>query len=189
MLVVVTGGSGSGKSVYAEKLLARLAEMQKGQSYYIATMKPFGSEGQERVARHQKQRQQYGFITVEQYTRIGKTGIPSDGTVNVLLECMSNLVANEMFDDGNIRSVEELTRDITSGIEQLYTNCRNLVVVTNEVFSDGSGNGNGYDRETLEYSRCVGAVNRRLAKIADSVVEVVYSIPVIIKKEQNGGIV
>lgn len=77
MLVVVTGGSGSGKSVYAEKLLARLADTQEGQKIYIATMKPFGSEGQERISRHRVQRQAYGFLTVEQYTRIEEAQIPA----------------------------------------------------------------------------------------------------------------
>lgn len=190
MLVVVTGGSGSGKSVYAEQLLAEqpLTEagktqkvQKKAQKYYIATMKPFGSEGQERIARHQKQRQGGGFITVEQYTQIEKANIPPGETVNALLECMSNLVANEMFDDNNTRSVEELVRDITGGIEKLYAHCRHLVIVTNEVSSDG----NNYDRETMEYIRCLGAINQHLAKIADSVVEVVYSIPVKIKGENK----
>lgn len=179
MLVVVTGGSGSGKSVYAEKLLARFADTQEGQKIYIATMKPFGSEGQERIARHRVQRQAYGFLTVEQYTRIEEAQIPAGQTANVLLECMSNLVANEMFDNDNRRSVKELVRDIMGGIEELYAHCSNLVIVTNEVFSDG----NDYDRETMEYIRCLGKINQCLAGIADSVVEVVYSIPVKIKGE------
>lgn len=174
MLVVVTGGSGSGKSVYAEALITRLAEADK---YYIATMKPFGAEGQHRIARHRQQRQGSGFITVEQYTQIEKTAIPTGEHTTALLECMSNLVANEMFDGGSTRSAEELVRDITAGIENLYTRCRHLVIVTNEVFSDG----NRYDRETAEYIRCLGTINQHLAKMADSVVEVVYSIPVKIK--------
>ena len=166
MLVVVTGGSGSGKSVYAEALITRLAKADK---YYIATMKPFGAEGQ--------QRQGSGFITVEQYTQIEKTAIPTGEHTTALLECVSNLVANEMFDGGSTRSAEELVCDITAGIVNLYTRCCHLVIVTNEVFSDG----NRYDRETAEYIRCLGTINRHLAKIADSVVEVVYSIPVKIK--------
>ena len=180
MLVVVTGGSGSGKSVYAEKLLAKLANTQKEQkeqNIYLATMKPFGSEGQERIARHRKQRQEYGFFTVEQYTQIEKAQIPAGKTANVLLECMSNLVENEMFDNANTRSVEVLVRDITGGIEMLYAHCCHLVIVTNEVFSDG----NDYDGETMEYIRCLGKINQHLADIADRVVEVVYSIPVKIK--------
>ena len=174
MLVVVTGGSGSGKSVYAETLLTRLAKADK---YYIATMKPFGAEGQERIARHRQQRKGSGFITVEQYTQIEKTGIPAGVHTDALLECMSNLVANEMFDDSRTRCVEALVRDITDGIAKLYTRCRHLVIVTNEVFSDG----NRYDRETAEYIRCLGTINQHLTKMADSVIEVVYSIPVKIK--------
>ncbi len=179
MLVVVTGGSGSGKSVYAEKLLFRLAQDKNMRNYYIATMKPFGVEATERIARHREQRQTYGFCTVEQYTRIEEAQIPTGKTANVLLECMSNLVANEMFDNGNDRGVEALVRDITDGIRKLYARCRHLVIVTNEIFSDGTI----YDAHTMDYICCLGKINQCLAGLADSVVEVVYSIPVCIKGE------
>lgn len=179
MLVVVTGGSGSGKSVYAEKLLFQLAQGEKTGNYYIATMKPFGGEATERIARHREQRQTYGFCTVEQYMRIEGAQIPAGEAVNGLLECMSNLVANEMFDNGNGRSVEELVRDIMNGIKQLYARCCHLVIVTNEIFSDS----NSYDAQTMEYICCLGKINQCLAGLADSVVEVVYSIPVCIKGE------
>ena len=174
MLVVVTGGSGSGKSAYAEQLLTKLTNTEK---YYIATMKPFGEEGRKRIARHQKQRQESNFMTVEQYVQIEAADIPQ-GT-SALLECMSNLVANEMFDEVSRRSIEKLCHDIVSGVEQLYARCTHLVVVTNEVFSDG----NRYDKETRNYMECLGMINQRLAQIADCMVEVVYSIPVMIKGE------
>ena len=172
MLVIVTGGSGSGKSVYAEQLITKLADTEK---YYLATMKPFGEEGKKRVERHQKQRQGRDFITVEQYTQVGTADIPSGNSV--LLECMSNLVANEMFDETDARSVQEICRDIVSDIKQLYAQCEHLVIVTNEVFSDG----NRYDKETTVSIECLGMINQRLAQIADCRVEVVYSIPVMIK--------
>lgn len=174
MLIVITGGSGSGKSVYAEHLLTKLADTEK---YYIATMKPFDEETKKRIVRHQKQRQESNFITVEQYVKIETADIPKGASA--LLECMSNLVANEMFDETNIRQSNEIYDDIISGIERLYKRCKHLVVVTNEVFSDG----NCYDKETTKYIECLGLINQRLAQLADSMVEVVYSIPVCIKGE------
>ena len=49
----------------------------------------------------------------------------------------------------------------------------------NEIFSDGYR----YEEETMEYQRILGNINVRLAEMADCVTEVVYGIPVRIKKE------
>lgn len=171
MLTVITGGSGSGKSEYAEQLIMSFDGEKR---YYIATMKPYGEEGKKRVEKHWLQRKGRGFVTVEQYTEIENAHI-SYGA-DVLLECMSNLAANEMFDENTQRSPEQICSDILKGVEILYTKCNNLVIVTNEVFSDG----NIYDRETGEYIRCLGMINRKLAKKADKAIEVVYSIPVVL---------
>ena len=48
MLTVVTGGSGSGKSAYAEDLLLSYGPKER---IYIATMFPFDEESHRRIAR------------------------------------------------------------------------------------------------------------------------------------------
>ncbi|MCC8139666.1 MAG: bifunctional adenosylcobinamide kinase/adenosylcobinamide-phosphate guanylyltransferase [Lachnospiraceae bacterium] len=170
MLIVVTGGSGSGKSEYAESLVLRLA---KGPKLYIATMYPFDEESHQRIARHRRMRKGKGFDTLELYTGLKNADI--SGYDTALLECMSNLCANEMYQENGAgaRSAEE----ILDGVRQIYGQCRHLIIVTNEIFSDGID----YDPETVRYQRCLGEINRRLAKMADLVVEVVYSIPLIHK--------
>ena len=62
MIYLVTGGSGSGKSEYAEHLV-----MSSGcpVRYYVATMTVYGEEGKAKVLRHQELRRGKGFITVE----------------------------------------------------------------------------------------------------------------------------
>ena len=86
--------------------------------------------------------------------------------------------ANEIFDPsgaGKARAEEE----ILAGVSRLAHQARNLVLVTNEIFSDGYR----YEEETMEYQRILGNINVRLAEMADCVTEVVYGIPVRIKKE------
>ena len=61
MLRLIIGGSASGKSEYAERLVCSLP----GKRIYAATMEPFGEEGRERIARHRKLREGKGFVTVE----------------------------------------------------------------------------------------------------------------------------
>lgn len=182
MFVLITGGSGSGKSEYAEKLMCTEEDSLEGR-YYIATMMPSGREGQKRMERHRKQREGCHFKTKEWYRDLHSLELP--GGCDVLLECMSNLLANEMFgqgEDGGMPHPEVVCRKILEGVEHLHSQCRNLTVVTNEVFSDGIL----YDDATMEYIRCLGQINRRLAQMADTVVEVVYSIPVYRKKSTAG---
>ena len=62
MIVLVTGGSGCGKSTWAEKLIA---SAPGGNRFYIATMQARDGESVRRVERHRAQRAGLGFATVE----------------------------------------------------------------------------------------------------------------------------
>ncbi|MCC8102192.1 MAG: bifunctional adenosylcobinamide kinase/adenosylcobinamide-phosphate guanylyltransferase [Clostridiales bacterium] len=234
---LVTGGSGSGKSAYAEDCVSRLLANRYGEEkvcpdlnrgaekkanahcvtslrcVYIATMIPYGEDGKRRVERHRRLRREKHFETIECYTGLEHLilenellemsrryetdanavlreirsdangalcgGMPENQTdvdYVVLLECMSNLVANEVFEpDGAGKGTVEA---IQRGIDSLRRQARHLIVVTNEVFSDGVS----YDTETMRYLSYLGAVNQAMAAQADMVTEVVYGIPVTVKK-------
>lgn len=104
MITLITGGSGSGKSAYAEKYICHVSN-EKGykEKYYIATMQVFDDEGQRKIDRHRRLRAGKGFITIEQPRDIQNavSKLQSESSLktgrSALLECMSNLVANEMF--------------------------------------------------------------------------------------------
>ena len=66
MLILVTGGSASGKSEYAEQCITMLHK-GKNTLLYLATMQPYGEEGAARVEKHRKQRAQRHFDTLEWY--------------------------------------------------------------------------------------------------------------------------
>jgi adenosylcobinamide kinase/adenosylcobinamide-phosphate guanylyltransferase len=174
MFVLVTGGSGSGKSAFAEKKVTSLREDRR---FYVATMRCFDEEGRKRVARHRKMREDKQFETLERYTDLKNLILPGEGTV--LLECMSNLVANELFEENGAgeRTVEE----VLLGIRHLLAQSRHLVVVTNEIFSDGIE----YGEETLRYQSYLGKINQGMAEQADEVYEVVYGIPLCRKGEKR----
>lgn len=86
MMILVTGGSGSGKSAFAEDQVVAFGEAER---IYIATMFPFDEESRKRVQRHQNMRKGKGFETIECYTGLERVRVPEGSTV--LLECMSNL--------------------------------------------------------------------------------------------------
>ena len=130
MLTLVTGGSGSGKSAFAEDRVLSLGE---GKRIYIATMHPFDEESHKRIERHRKMRAGKGFETVECYTGLKNAVLPGEsGKCVVLLECMSNLVANEMFEEQGAHQNTDCRGD--------YGRVKNLdwrqttVIVTNEIF-------------------------------------------------------
>ena len=171
MLTLVTGGSGSGKSAFAEDKVLAFGEAQR---VYIATMHPFDEESHKRIERHRKMRAGKGFETIECYTGLKDVKLPS-GCV-VLLECMSNLVANEMFEEQGAH--EQTVKDIMSGIDELVRQAAHVVIVTNEIFSDAVV----FDKEMASYLEYLGKINQAVALRADEVVEVVYGIPVYQKK-------
>lgn len=206
MMILIIGGSGSGKSSYAESLAASLAEKENIQTeeikkYYLATMKVFGEEERRKVERHKKLRHGKGFITIEQPTDIHKALEKVETRAGIaLLECISNLTANEMFAEkreGAIgieagtkdkaatedtwkigtESENEIAGKIEREIGVIKEKMEHLIVVSNNVFEDGIA----YDETTMAYIRVMGSVNRRLAAMADEVVEVAAGIPLIIK--------
>lgn len=210
MFCVVTGGSGSGKSRFAEDLIVSLYKenVQKsgsensGNLYYFATMVPCGRETKEKIARHRQLRAGKGFVTVECQTGLGNH-VPREEGFCVLLECMSNLAANELYMKetadtyGTVGSLGALdiakrsqekksakcVETVMEGIEKMLESCAHLVVVTNEVFSEAEM----VTEEMLRYKEVLGSINRLMAERADAVYEVTCGIPVQVKGPEIGG--
>lgn len=150
---------------------------EKDNLYYVATMMPFGEETLKKIERHKLMRKDKGFKTIECFYELEKIEIEKDSLV--LLECMSNLVANEMFSLKKDR--QRVVDDVLRGVERLKDITSNLIIISNEVFSDGLE----YDKESIEYIKCLGEINRKIAKMADQVIEVVYGIAVFNKGEDK----
>lgn len=166
MIALITGGSGSGKSAYAEDLAIR----QRAETYvYLATMQRYDdAETHRRIDRHRQMRAGKGFVTIEQPMDLDSAALPPHACV--LLECLPNLVANEMFGGGDCAR-------IPGALRRLAARCDSLIVVTDNVFSDGVT----YDEGTARYLQCLAECQHTAAAMADAVVEVVCGIPVAVK--------
>ena len=208
MLHIVYGGSASGKSSYAESFALSL--QGDGRLLYIATMYPYkwnttelDLETMQRIERHRAMRADKGFDTVECYRHVEH--IVAKRQDVLLLECMSNLLANEMYleqdsDDGGLaetmsevekagvgmsETLSPVSKKIVQALVNLSTRVQELVIVTNDVFSDGGSL--TYDESTREYVKNLAEINCALARVAETVTEVVCGIPVIVKKNHPMG--
>ena len=180
-LILVTGGSGSGKSAWAERTLLARA---RGRAVYLAAMENDGSpEAAARVARHRAMRAEHGreagleFLTIERPVDVGGAAVrPGDC---VLLEDLGTLLANESWPPPGAPppagvGAERAEEHIFSGIRALLERTELLVVVSCDVFAGGTEYGPG----TMDYIRTLASLHRRLAALACQTVEVVCGIPI-----------
>lgn len=178
-MILVIGGSGSGKSEFAEQLVTDMTAERGLKPYYLATMKVYGEEEKAKIEKHRHMRAGKGFETLEQaadvFLAVNKIDSPERSAV--LLECVSNLTANEMFGGGINASPNEAAAKVTCDIDTLNKRCGELVVVADDVFEDGLN----YDPAVKSYAEALGKINCALARESDEVFEVVAGIPVRIK--------
>lgn len=190
MMAAVTGGAASGKSAFAEGLIVRTECVRK---IYLATMAAGeDEESRARIERHRALRAGKGFETVERTAGLDRLSLPAGSAV--LLEDLANLAANELFGGGGDAEedwvpdgkdqapagkdpVRRAAERIMAGIERLRRDSETLVVVTDEIFSDGVR----YSAETEGYRALLGYLNRRVFAEADEVWEVICGIAVPLK--------
>jgi adenosylcobinamide kinase/adenosylcobinamide-phosphate guanylyltransferase len=130
-------------------------------------MAPADEEDRARVLRHQRERDGWGFTTLERSRGMG--ALDADFSGSFLLDSVTALLSNEMFPSGgpvdreaHLRVADELTR--------LSEQCGSIVFVSDYIGSDAMR----YDELTELYRKGLAWVDRALAARCDAVVEVVY---------------
>lgn len=182
-IVLVTGGARSGKSSFAEQLVAGFG----AEIAYIATARPFDDEMIDRIARHRQQRPSswQTFEAPEQPSVvIAEQGRCCDV---ILLDCLTVLTTNRLlrhdidWDHPPRDRLAAIEAEMLAEIEAICRAARqgraDLVAVTNEV-----GCGIVPTSAMARFFRdCAGRVNQRMAAVAAEVYWVVSGIPVRIK--------
>lgn len=172
MIRLVIGNPGSGKSKIAEDIVCGM-DLKR---YYIATMKVCDEEGKKRVLKHKKNREGKGFITLEIPYKIAdaKDKITDGDRSVILIECMSNLIGNEIYDDDRTAKLCKPSKEAASAIEKiimddiriLSENVKETVIVSNEFDFDGD------DEMTRFYVDITDMINAGLSELADEVIDV-----------------
>lgn len=165
MYTLLLGPGKSGKSRLAE----RLACQTGARLLYVATMIPVGGgeAGDARVERHRAQRAGLGFITVECPADLNS--VPAVAGDTVLLEDISNLLANNLFGEGAPRGADAVAADVAA----LSKRCGQLLVVSlTGVEPDAR-----YDAETNRYVTAMKEINAKLWSAAHTVITVEGGLP------------
>lgn len=168
MIILITGGQRSGKSMFAEDLALRISPSP----IYIATARIRDDDFRRRVEIHQLRRGNE-WTTIEQPLFIGDIDIPDNSTV--LVDCLTLLATNWFFECGE--SIEESRRRLYGQLEALFSNNANYIIVSNEI---GLG---GVSENALQrsFTDLQGDINKFVSSMADEVYFVVSGIPVKIK--------
>ncbi len=169
MIYLITGGERSGKSSYAESL----AQERSSNPIYVATARKWDANFQERIDRHQKDRDDR-WINIEKEKFLSE--IDFSGKVAVI-DCVTLWLTNFFVDTKNDVSqcLEQAKAEIDALAKQENTT---IIIVTNEI-------GMGLHAETAvgrKFTELQGWMNQYIAKTADTVVLMVSGIPVEIKK-------
>jgi len=164
-LTLVLGGARSGKSRYAESLIARLPPPW----IYVATAEAGDAEMAERIARHRARRGP-NWRTIEATHNLEQV-LAACRSEPVLVDCLTLWLSNLMLANGAVE--EEMTR-----VEKaLLAATAPKVVVANEV-----GYGIVPDHPLgRRFRDAQGVLNQRIAALADYVVLVVAGLPVPLK--------
>ena len=154
MMILISGGNGSGKSAFAESMVTELP----GKRYYLATMMAYTKENHARIKKHRAQRSGLGFQTTEQPWDLDKISV--DGDSLVLLEDVSNLLCNGLF------SYHGSKEQALEQILNLHKRCETLICVSISGLSEKA-----YSGETAAFIRDLHWLNARLLEEANEAYE------------------
>lgn len=192
MNIFVSGGAKNGKSFFAQRTAKKMAEEQGLPLYYIATMIPRDSEDEARIARHRREREGWGFETIEcgrdlagllegmsgkgmamvdpvtdQVRKESHAEVEPDPRGVFLLDSVTALLSNEMFgDDGSVD--EEAPERVAEACLAFAVTTGNTIFVSDYIYGDGIG----YERLTEAYRQGLAMIDRSLARVCERVVEV-----------------
>lgn len=167
---LILGGSGSGKSSYAENL----ARDSKKQVAYVATCATAGvdSEMRERIEQHQSRRPKE-WITIE--NRFDLKNIAHEYSKNlILLDCLTLWLSYRL---GENQAFDEILKELEAAINELRKLNSHAIIVSNEL-------GLGLvpiGAENRKFRDLCGRANQLVAAQADRVDFMVAGLPLAMK--------
>ena len=140
-----------------------------GKRSYIATMIPSDEEDRERIRRHIADRDGLGFETIECGRDIASCLAQAELQSSFLLDSVTALLMNELYPNPKTWALDPTAPErCEKGLLELCGRVSNLVLVSDYIYSDAAK----YDEETETFRKGLARLDRALARIADTVIEV-----------------
>ncbi|MEP3346522.1 MAG: bifunctional adenosylcobinamide kinase/adenosylcobinamide-phosphate guanylyltransferase [Litoreibacter sp.] len=166
-LTLVLGGAASGKSAFAEQLVA-CAQLEK---HYIATAQAFDDEMHAKIQKHQNTRAADRWVTHEEPRDLAPVLHAMSADKVVLLDCATLWLTNQLMADTDLDAASR-------GLVPSLISCpAAVVVVSNEV-------GQGIVPEhamSRQFREAQGKLNQLVARDAQLVVQVIAGLPMVLK--------
>jgi adenosylcobinamide kinase/adenosylcobinamide-phosphate guanylyltransferase len=167
---LVLGGARSGKSRFAEALVAGHA----GAHVYLATAEAGDAEMAERIRRH-RARRGAGWTTIEEPLDLPRAlASAAQGNAAVLVDCLTLWLSNLMA------AGRDIERETQALVEVLPRLAGPAVLVSNEV-GLGIVPDNALARAFRDHA---GLLHQSIAAAADRVYVIAAGLPLLLKKEQ-----
>ncbi|MBQ7982456.1 MAG: bifunctional adenosylcobinamide kinase/adenosylcobinamide-phosphate guanylyltransferase [Clostridia bacterium] len=166
MNVLISGGCKNGKTGFAQDIAVMLS--RGGNRYYVATMIPFDGEYHDRIARHIDDRAGLGFATLEVPRDIASCLTLAKPDATFLVDSVTALLLNELFPESHNGKADPGAVDrCRTGLLKLAEGAKNAVFVTDYIYSDAMR----YDAFTENYRAALASLDRALAEVCDTVIE------------------
>lgn len=176
MTYFISGGAKNGKSTLAQDLAVSLATECK--HYYVATMISTGQEDDARIRRHVKDRDGMGFETVECFRNIMDCLKTADKNGVFLVDSVTALIQNALFPiEKNYEMDLDAAQHCADGLMEFAETVGHAIFVSDYIYADAGR----YSESTEQYRRCLADIDRRLAQVCDTVIEVVAGQAVVHK--------
>lgn len=176
MTYFISGGAKNGKSTLAQNIAVAL----DGKRYYVATMISTGEEDNERIRRHIEDRDGMGFETVECFRNIMDCLNTADKEGVFLVDSVTALIQNSLFPmEKNYEMDLEAANRCAGELVEFAHTVRHAVFVSDYIYSDAEA----FSESTEMYRKCLASIDRRLAQICDTVIEVSAGQSIVYKGE------
>ncbi len=170
MITFILGGVKGGKSMLAQFIAKRLSENNGGRLIYLATMLAGDEEDEKRIVRHVKDRENWGFETVEESYNLSTIVNQFSENDVILLDSITAYVQNIIFRDP-LKISDITSENIYTHIKSISSSVGDIVIVSDYIFSDAVQ----YNEEIEIYKKALGGVHTLIAQDSDVVIECAYS--------------
>ncbi|MCP4162664.1 MAG: bifunctional adenosylcobinamide kinase/adenosylcobinamide-phosphate guanylyltransferase [Deltaproteobacteria bacterium] len=136
-IVLVLGGTKTGKTSFAENRAKSLEKSESIPVYYIATANPIDDEMCVRIKKHQEKRSA-NWKTIEEPVDVSKAiNRISNGKSVIILDCLTLLMTNLLFEKGENCPREEAEKVVFSEIDKIVAESEKkdseIIIISNQV--------------------------------------------------------